>query len=335
MTSTTVFVSGATGFIAQHLIKQLIEKGYYVVGSVRSSEKGENLRKLLNSDKFSYEIVEAIEEEGAFDNALKKHPEITVFLHTASPFHFNVKDIEKELLTPAVSGTKNALISIKKYAPQVKKVVVTSSFAAMYPKDDNDATILVNEDSWSSFTWEESLSSPFLGYMGSKKFAEKAVWEFVESQEPNFDVSIINPVYVFGPQAFDENAKGDLNTSAEILKTVLTLKQNDQVPDSKGAFIDVRDVAAAHIVAFEKAEAVNQRLFLTEGRFTAQDILDILHDKLPEYAAKLPKGSPGSGKSQPFAVLDNKKTKGILGFKFNSLENIVVDTVKQHLASNK
>ena len=113
--SKAVYVSGATGFIAQHIVKDLIEKGYKVIGSVRSAEKGDQLAKNLNSDNFSYEIVKDIAEPNAFDESLKKHPEVEYFMHTASPFHFNTSDIEKDLLLPAVEGTKNAFKSIKAY----------------------------------------------------------------------------------------------------------------------------------------------------------------------------------------------------------------------------
>lgn len=97
---STVFVSGATGFIAQHVIKQLIAKNYKVVGSVRSKEKGESLTEKFGSS-FQYEVVADVAAEGAFDQALENHPEVTVFLHTASPFRFDVTDIQKELLDPA------------------------------------------------------------------------------------------------------------------------------------------------------------------------------------------------------------------------------------------
>lgn len=335
MSPSHVFVSGATGYIAQHIVKQLLSKGYGVVGSVRSAEKGASLEKLFNSKSFSYEVVKAIEEDGAFDEALKKHPEITAFLHTASPFYYNAKDIEKELLIPAISGTKNALSSIKRNAPQIKKVVVTSSYAAMSPKDPSDPKTVVNEESWNPLTWEQTLSSPRLGYSGSKKFAEKAVWEFVQNEKPAFDVAVINPVFVFGPQAFDDNVKGTLNTSAEIINSILKLKQTDDVPDTKGGFIDVRDVATAHVIALEREDAKNQRFVLEESYFTAQEVLDIIHEKFPDFASKLPKGDPGSNKALTFAVIDNKKTRNFLGFKFYSLEESIVDTVKQILANNK
>ncbi|CAH2350656.1 putative NADPH-dependent methylglyoxal reductase Grp2p [[Candida] railenensis] len=333
----SVFVSGATGFIAQHIVKQLIEEGYTVVGSVRSTEKGEALKKNVG-DKFSYEIVKDIQEEGAFNEALKKHPEVTVVLHTASPFHFKATDPEKELLLPAVHGTKNALKAVAEFAPQVKTVVITSSYAAIAPADKEiDPTFTITEETWNNISWEDAKANAFSGYRGSKAFAEKAAWEFVKTEKPNFVLSIVNPVFVFGPQAFDSEIKAELNTSAEFINNILKQKPDEELAAFKGAFIDVRDVSKAHILAFEKPELAEQRLLLANGRFAAQDVADILNTKFKDVlGGKIPVGTPGSGPevTSKLAKIDNSKTKKSLGFEFASLEKTVADTVQQILDVN-
>lgn len=336
---TSVFVSGATGYIAQHIVKTLLENNYKVVGSVRSTEKGEKLTKLLQSNNFNYEVVNDIQKEGSFNEALKKHPEVTVFLHTASPFHYKAKDVEKELMIPAVNGTKNALKAINEYAPQVKRVVVTSSIAALKVEaKENDSTFVTTEETWNPISWEEALTNPVLGYRGSKTFAEKAAWEFVETEKPLFILSTVNPVIVFGPQAFDSEVKETLNTSAEIINNLLKLKPNDPVPPLSNAFafIDVRDVAKAHVVAFESNNAANQRLLLSESRFSSQLVLDLIHKNFPQFKSRIPLGTPGiypdtSGLSKT----DNSKTRAIVGFPFISLEKSVVDTVQQIVKAEK
>lgn len=329
----SVFVSGATGFIAQHLVKLLLEKGYKVVGTVRSESKGTHLSKLLNSANFSYEIVPDIEPEGAFDEALKKHPEVTVFLHTASPFHFKATNSEEELLKPAVNGTKNALKAIEKYGPQIKKVVVTSSYAAISTAEkEGDASHTNNEDSWNEISWEEAKKDAYAGYRGSKKFAEKAAWDYVAEEKPKFVINYVNPSFVFGPQAFDSELKDNLNTSSEILNGFLKMKPDSKVPGTRGGFVDVRDVAKAHVVAFEK-NLSNERLLLNAGRFAAQDILDILNEKFSALKGKIPEGKPGAGKAvnDRMCKIVNDKTKQILGFQLIDLETTVYDSVKQIL----
>lgn len=330
---TTVFVSGATGYIAQHVVKELVANGYQVVGSVRSAEKGDKLKKLVGSN-FSYEIVKDIQIEGAFNEALKRHPEVTVFLHTASPFHFKTTEPEKDLLIPAVNGTKNALSAVHKFAPQVKNVVITSSYAAIAPASkevDNTATI--SETTWNDVTWEDATKDPVTGYRGSKTFAEKAAWEFVEVEKPNFILSTVNPVFVFGPQAFDSEVKDTLNTSAEIINALLKLSPDDEIPFFRGAYVDVRDVAKAHLTAFENKGAENLRLLLADGRFVTQNIVDILLENFSQLRGKIPIGEPGRGSDveSKLAKIDNEKTKKLLGFELIDLKKTVLDTVQQVL----
>lgn len=330
MPSSTVFVTGATGFIAQHICKDLLAKGYTVVGTVRSQAKGDRLKGLLASDNFSYEIVADIVPEGAFDSALENHPEIEYVLHTASPFTFEVTDVEKELLIPAVEGTKNALKAVKAHGKNVKHVVVTSSIAAMvdFTQGKNPDHTTTEED-WCPFTWETSQQNTVTGYIGSKKLAEKAARDFVANEDVNFTLNTVNPVYVFGPQAFDEEVTDKLNTSAEVVNAILSLNSDAEVPATSGFFIDVRDVSKAHIEAFENKAIHDLRLLTSENFFAAQDILDILHKRYPDIQA--PIGKPGTGKearAESFDI-DNSKTKELLGFKFINLETCIVDSIDQ------
>lgn len=331
----SVFVSGATGFIAQHIDKLLLDKGYKVVGTVRSQAKGDHLAKLLNSPNFSYEIVPDVEQEGAFDDALKKHPEVSVFLHTASPFHFKATNIEEELLKPAVNGTKNALAAIKKYGPQITNVVVTSSYAAISTAEkEGVASHTNNEESWNDISWEDSKTNAIQGYRGSKKFAEKAAWDFVAAEKPNFTINYVNPSFVFGPQAFDSEVKDSLNTSSEILNSLLKLTPESEVPPAKGGFIDVRDVAKAHLVAFEKPIS-NQRLLLNSERFSGQDLLDVLNAEFPSLKGKIPVGEVGAGNAINAAMckIENDKTREILGFPLIDLKTSVGDSIRQLLTA--
>ena len=338
MAATSVIVSGATGYIAQHVVLQLITKGYKVVGTVRSAKKGEDLKNKLKSDNFTYEIVKDIGAKGAFDEALKAHPEVTVFIHTASPHHFDITDPETELLVPAVEGTKNALSAIATYGPQIKKVVVTSSYVAIAHYDvDTVASNTYNEESWNDITWEKSKGNAIDGYWGSKTFAEKAAWDFVKENKPNFTLSTVNPGYVFGPQAFASDATGTLNLSAETVSSTLKLKSDDEVLDQALAFVDVRDVAGAHLVAFEKEDAEGQRLLLYSERYCGQDLLDIVNENFSEYVkGRIPTGVPGTGalRTKTLATIDNSKTRKIIGHDFITLKKSVIDSIQQILDTN-
>jgi nucleoside-diphosphate-sugar epimerase len=104
------------------------------------------------------------------------------------------------LLDPAIIGTTGVLKSIKKSAPSVKHVVITSSFASIvngskgfWPGHE------YSEEDWNPITSEEATENPMMGYRASKTFAEKAAWDFVEKEKPNFSLSTVNPPMVFGP----------------------------------------------------------------------------------------------------------------------------------------
>ncbi|CAH2353977.1 putative NADPH-dependent methylglyoxal reductase Grp2p [[Candida] railenensis] len=324
----TVFVSGATGFIAQHVIKQLLEKGYSVVGSVRNESKGETLKKNFATDKFSYEIVEDLETVGAFDTALKKHPEVTIFLHTASPVTFDVEDNEKDIILPAINGTVNVLKAIKATAPQIDKVVITSSVASQLTFSNPVAR--VSEDTWNDVTYEQAKESGSAAYVGSKTFAEKAGIEFVEKEKPHFTVSTVHPVFVFGPQVFDSEAKGKLNASNGYISGLLQLKEGS-VPQYSGSFIDVRDVAAAHLVEIEKPSN-GLRVLVKDVDFTSQSLLNIINKNFPELG--LVKGD-SEAQVDSKRIVDDAKSRAYLGLNYIDIEKSVVDTVKQYIAANK
>lgn len=341
--NTTVFVSGATGFIAQHIVRQLLDQDYKVIGSVRSTEKGEHLKNVIfKGSNFSYEIVKDISDLNGFDPVFEKlGKEIKIVIHAASPFHFNTTDIEKDLLIPAINGTKGILESIKKYAAQtVERVVITSSLAANSSiKYMTNPANTINEESWNDDTWEEALSNPLYGYCDSKKFAEKAAWEFYNANKDSikFKMSVINPVYVFGPQNYIEPGKKVLNTSSEVINSLVKLNKNDEIPQIMGGHIDVRDVAKAHIQAFQRDDLIEQRLFLTAGMFTNHDIVRIMREQFPELKDKLPVPDPKIGEEwlkTGHATYDNSKTKKLLGYEFIDLEKDIHDTVSQILEAN-
>ncbi|EGW33294.1 uncharacterized protein SPAPADRAFT_137141 [Spathaspora passalidarum NRRL Y-27907] len=334
MTSSTVFVSGANGYIAQHIVKQLLAKNYKVIGSVRSQSKGEDLASLVNNSNFSYVVIPSISDKDAFYEVLQKHPEITVFLHTASPVTFEVDDVERDLLRPAIDGTVNALAAIKKYGPQIERVVITSSGGAVLGFDNYfESDKIYDEESWNPITYEESKSSgPVNGYFGSKKFAELAAIEFVETEKPNFDVTFVTPVYNFGPQAYEVKDKSKLNVSAEVVNTVLKFKKGDAIPEFGNIFADVRDVARAHIVAFESENSKGKRLLVGTDNFTYDTIAYIINKHFPE--VEIPQGDLSKNEAIYKSMVqkyDNSKTNAILGFDLIGLEQSIVDTVKQLL----
>lgn len=332
---TKAIVSGANGYIAAHLVQQLIDKDYLVVGTLRSEEKGK-LWKSRFGKSFEYAVVSDFTKEDAFDEVVKNNQDAEVFLHTASPVVFNAKDRQRDVIDIAIHGTTNALKSAHKYGKSIKRFVYTSSTAAVVNRSKAQPGDVFNEELWNDVTPEEAVTSDSLAYAGSKTFAEKAAWKFVESEKPQFTLTVVNPVYVFGPQAFDEDAKGDLNFSADLVGQFLKLGKNDPLPVIEGSAVDVRDVAKVHIAAFENPKTYGKRLIAKELYFTAQLILDLIHKNFPEVSEQLPLGDPNTVKKAGKDVVEvnNHATTELLHYHWIPLEKQVVDSVKQILKEN-
>lgn len=341
--SSSVLVTGATGFIAQHIVAKLLAKSYNVIGTARSQEKAttliENFKKLYPDGKLSVEIVPDIAAENAFDSLFEKHTEIKQVLHTASPFSFGLKtNTEEGYLKPALNGTMNVLHAIKKYAPQVTNVVITSSSASVQhgPFATND--FIHSNKTWNEMTWEQAKDNEFAAYVSSKTEAEKAARKFYAEEKPNYKLGTVNPCMVIGPQLFDWEVPKTLNTSNEMLNAIAHFP-----PEMPGPFnqfplyaVDVRDVAEFHILELEKEALAEERAFLASENFVAQKILNILNDNFPELNGKIPKGDYESAdklieelcpKFDCSYTLDK-----VPGYKLISLEKMVVDTFKQYFS---
>lgn len=336
---SVVFVSGANGFIAQHIISQLLAEGYQVIGTVRSQAKADLLTGLFNNKNLTLEIVHDLAAAGAFDDIFRKHASIIKYvIHTASPCHYNSVDFESEMLIPAVNGTKSILEAIKKFgAKSIKKVVYTSSFAAICNvRNAYDENLILNEDSWNNDTWEEAKIDAKTAYYGSKAFAEKAAWTFVRTNKDDisFSLTTVNPCYVFGPQLFDEMVFPRLNASCENINAIINANPDEKVDQHFASlFIDVRDVAKAHILAIQSDKFSGKRLLLANTKFALQDIVDSINTNFPDLRGKIPSGLVGNGREvvKHIATLDNSSSRELLSFEFIPFDETVKDTVSQLL----
>ncbi|ODV94296.1 hypothetical protein PACTADRAFT_44479 [Pachysolen tannophilus NRRL Y-2460] len=349
MSATTVLVTGASGFVALHVVDVLLSKNYPVIGTVRSAEKGDKILKQFQTKypnaTLRFEIVKDIAEEGAFDEVLKQNKGIKYVLHTASPFSFGFETSpEDAYLKPAVEGTLNVLKAIKKYAPQVTNVIITSSFASVLNYDKvADQSFIHTEKTWNPITWEQARVDEHAAYIASKTLAEKAAWDFVEKEKPSFELTTLLPPYIFGPQVFEDALQsGKLNTSCELINDVLKTNPGDGADDptkfTKDGLlsVDVRDVALFHVLAFEK-NLGNKRLFPVQGKFSQQAFLNIVNKDFPELKGKIATGTPQAAEDalKSYPAYDNSESAKLTGVQFIPLEKSVVDTVQQILHYKK
>jgi len=332
---TRVLLTGGSGFIAAHVLDILLKRGHSVVTTVRSQAKADKIKQAhssYKSDKLDFAIVEDIAQENAFDKAVVSDPPFEAVIHTASPFHFNVTDVQKELLDPAVIGTTGILKSIKKSAPSVKRVVITSSFASIVnPFKGNWPEHTYSEEDWNPLNAEQAVENPANGYRASKTFAERAAWDFLEKEKPNFTLATICPPLVLGPIVHYLNSLDGLNTSNQRIRDIILGKAKDEIPPT-GTYIwvDVRDLAEAHVAGIEKEEATNKRFFITAGYFSNKEIAQIVEKNFPQYQGVLPTASTPGGDYPEEGVYkyNNKRGIEVLGLKYKSLEESIKDTVK-------
>jgi nucleoside-diphosphate-sugar epimerase len=240
--------------------------------------------------------------------------------------------IPKELLDPAVIGTTGILKSIKKSAPSVKRVVITSSFASIVnPFKGNWPEHTYSEEDWNPLNAEQAVENPANGYRASKTFAERAAWDFFEKEKPNFTIATMCPPLVLGPIVHYLNSLDGLNTSNQRIRDIILGKAKDEIPPT-GTYIwvDVRDLAEAHVAGIEKEEAANKRFFITAGYFSNKEIAQIVEKNFPQYKDGLPTASTPGGDYPEEGVYkyNNKRGLEVLGLKYKSLEESIKDTVK-------
>ncbi|VUC27277.1 unnamed protein product [Clonostachys rosea] len=322
----TVLVTGASGYIATHTIDSFLRQGYNVRGTVRSQKSASEVLKTHAKypGQLTTVIVPDIAEPNAFDEAVKG---VDGIVHLASPFITNAVDFEKELFQPAVKGTTSVLESAQKYNPAITRIVITSSFASVLdPAQGNRPGYTYTEADWNPVTPETASANPVVAYLASKTFAEKAAWDFVRDNKPNFDITTLLPPMVYGPVDQHVEDATKLNTSAADIYRLIDGSEKEVPDTSFWAFADVRDLAEAHVRAFERPEAAGQRYLITSSAYSYQNIVDIIREKFPELREKTPKGDTGAP-LPPVYRLDTSKAAKELGMTFRTLEETIVDTV--------
>ncbi|KAM1018191.1 hypothetical protein TB2_039672 [Malus domestica] len=306
--SRTVCVTGASGYIASWLVKLLLQKGYNVKATVRDPNDAKKTEHLLSLDgaKERLHLFKAdLLEEGSFDAVVDGC--VGVF-HTASPVQYSATDPQVEIIDPAVKGTLNVLKSCAKF-PAVKRVVLTSSMASVGISGKPLTSDVVMDETWYSDPLFCEKTEQW--YPLSKTLAEEAAWKFAKGN--GIDLVSIHPGIVIGPLL-----QPTLNLSIEYF---LDLMSGIKTLFINHTFVDVRDVASAHIQAFE-APSASGRYCLVAQVADSPDTLKILRELYPTLS--LPElGNPSDSKFQ----VSREKAKG-LGITFLPLETSLKDTVE-------
>jgi len=327
--SARVLVTGASGFVAQHVILQLLAKGYTVRGTLRSMKRADEVRKVLSAfDPRAQDIdfVEAdLSSDAGWAEAVK---DCTYVQHVASPIPAVLPKDEMVLIRPARDGALRVLKAAK--AAGVKRVVMTSSMAAIaYGHGDKRAEVS-DETMWSNPDGPDNTP-----YTKSKTIAERAAWDYVNGEGKGLELAVINPTGIMGPAL-----SADVSTSLEIPIRLMNGK-TPGVPRLGFSLVDVRDVAECQVKAMEIPEAAGERFLATEGFLWFADAAEVLRKKFPAYDAKIPKRKIPDFVLKLMAVFQpiykqtvtelgrtrkasNAKASRVLGVKFRTAEEALI-----------
>jgi dihydroflavonol-4-reductase len=244
---TKVFLTGASGFIAKHILRELLAQGYQVRASIRSAKRKEELQGLFPDASLEFATLDLTKDEG-WQDALQG---CDVLMHTASPFPLTEPKDPQNLIRPAVDGTLRAMRAAKEAG--IKRVILTSSCAAIYKQAGKPKMQPSDETNWTS------PDDPSVGaYEASKTLAEKAAWDFVD-ENPDIALTTINPGAVFGPPM-----DARYGSSLELVEQLMTGKV-PMAPPMDMVAVDVRDVARMHVAAIDLEVTKGERFAAASG----------------------------------------------------------------------
>ncbi|KAF2637294.1 NAD(P)-binding protein [Massarina eburnea CBS 473.64] len=349
MAAHRILLTGANGYIASHILFQLLSQPtpHSIRAVVRSQSKVDDVKALFpsaSSKQLDFAIVPDMVKPGAFDEALKSDTPFDIVIHTASPCLYVASTGAKHFLEPAIKGTIEVLEGIQRVTVgSVKRVVLTSSFATVGAFGQVDETNKVyTEADWNPLTLDKAEANDDdagLAYLASKKFAELAAWEVQKREGVRWDLVVLNPPMVYGPILHKVNKMEELNESvARFWNSFLKDRNTDATlaPNEVDLYVDVRDIAHAHLLAMDAPNAGNQRFNTTAGAVTSQEIADILRAEVPGAVDRTPKGEPGKNTQADGAyTIDSNKARDVLGWTLRSAKETFADMGRQLLELEK
>ncbi|MGE0078760.1 MAG: NAD-dependent epimerase/dehydratase family protein [Bacteroidales bacterium] len=333
----TVLITGGSGYLGSWVVKGLLDKGYKLRVAVRSLGNKLHYSHLLeiagsNANNISFFEADLL-NNGSYDNAAEGADAI---IHMASPFTLRFRNAQKDLIDPAVNGTRNVLSAASK-STTVKKVVLTSSIAAVYGDNADLNDLGVDEFSEEYFNFSSTVKHQPYSY--SKTMAEKEAWRLYNEQS-KWKLVVINPTLVMGPSLTGESN----SESLKIMSDLLSGKYKMGVPDLHFGFVDVRDVANAHILALEDEKAQGRHILVSrvENLLSLANIIErefpckfkLPHKIVPKILMLFV--SWAFGFSFKFILrnvgykikVSNRRSIEVLGLKYIDFEKTIMDMVR-------
>jgi len=335
--SAPVLVTGGSGFVASHLVAQLLDRGYAVHATVRDlarADKVEPLRRLAAGRPGTLELFDAdLLRAGSFDEAMAG---CRVVFHVASPFLLpeQIRDPQRDVLDPALTGTRNVLAAVES-TPEVERVVLTSTVGAIFG-DYADVRDLAGQ----TLTEEYFNTTSTLGnnpYHYAKTVAELEAWRIAGKQD-RWSLVALNPGLVLGPSLGTASDSGSLFLMNELMSGYFFYG----APNFSFTFVDVRDVAAAHVRAAELDSAEGRYILARPEMVSMRAMARIIRDRhrrrltvprhqVPDVAVRVL--GPRFGLTQEYISkhlgirfeVDNHRSVEELGLDYRPVEETVLD----------
>jgi len=334
MKKQLVVVTGGSGFIAVHIILQLLQQGYAVRTTVRSESKEAVVKEMLATGGITdfSDLSFSLADLASDDNWEETMTGATYVIHVASPTpKLNFKNPD-EMIRPAVDGVIRVLTAARDNG--VKRVVLTSAYGAIFAGHKNRTTPYTEKD-WSNLDYKK-----IHPYQRSKTMSEMAAWDFIKNEGQGLELAAVNPVAVMGPVLSAKYSHSNTQIQ-ELLEGKIKA-----LPNVDSGYVDVRDVASLHILAMTSEKANGERFLATTGEtLSMMDLANILKEAFPAYAAKMPtKTIPNAvvkaaAVTNPqlrmiasivggYAETSNAKAKSLLGWEPRSAKTAIIATAQ-------
>ena len=318
-------LTGISGYIAMHCAKELLKRDYYINATVRNLDKVEDIKNALSAlsldvNKILFFQADLLSD----DNWEDAMADCEYVMHVASPYPLNQPKDESVLIKPAVEGTERVVsLAIKN---NVKKIVLTSSVVAVSVGHTKKE---YSEEDWSF------ADKPIAAYAKSKTLAEKKAWELIKNADTDTKLTVINPSGVIGPSLTSE-----ISSTQLIIAGLMNGKIPVNLPIHIG-YVDVRDVASAHIKAFENPNSDGERIILSNTELWHKDVSKILKEggyKAPWLTVSVPVAKflanvvPALKGAKRFLgkdmVKNSTKAEDILGISYIDIKKSILDDAK-------